>query len=1243
MTHAHRLKLRCFLEGVEVPIISCSISVQPNAPAQFQVQIPATDKAHRFHPRTLIHVFFHDYWEGPSPTMSRYAATDPPQVLSQEDMFAELQERAAEARRTGLDEAFYVNDDATAEEQEAAAERARRQREQGAIIDVTFPEEGAPTAAGARHASGELTEDGFRSARRVRGAAETFQDYPFQGLDDHWKLLIGGEVIGYEFAKSHSQRSAILHCMDWSIYWDTCYQYQVNVASLTGDGMAAFVGAGTTFFDIFFSSTTSAIVEAVNRRSVTQPELTGLLSGVVRLLESVGGVYIGNESQSLNGANPQNIRHRFRGVNDFFSIAELRLKLVYMITASEGDESSRRHFAARAFAMWGRRYASRLGKIASYREILNVMMQYIYHSVYAIPAPMFVQPGTALRSSGRTVTSAFASSPRGRRMIQQLTAARNSASYVRNDMTAQTREVSPGQVNRRLYAVQTRCERLAAEARGLGHSNPAMHLGIARDQAQQLRTIYPQGRYEGSQLEINRRNSQEVRARATRMIANINIALDFYNRATVSRTATSTRTAETGKRLNMQVIRPDIFMCSPPRCNVFFPELYSELQFSRMFLREVTRMRLTVSDEIFGPEALLDSVYYAPDIEVLGAHPPRRRYGRGSDAGQVTGRRLSRAAYSKRLMNHELFTGVVPVFERMNEVNIYSARTDQVSVRGARIPYVVRAVNHQFFKHRWQPRVMNVSGKFNPYAVPGFPAVIIDRWLTRDQVQLTGLRGVQYLEASGNTAQVAADAGAVEEDGEAAETTRDGPPAQTVDEQYDAWSVLREQVPIQFVGMIENMQHTVTQGNAQTQLHLSHARTHRENEELLGSNSRELTRRSLIRRTGRGRSRATRGTPGGGRQFVESRELPAGRSGRRRSRFIEGRAIVTTTVAAVSTPQVGMVGPRFGEIIAVAPSSETGSFPLFGTFFGDRIRRQWRYYPVNTEIAAHDLGEEVTTRAGGRDVPVTLSAWTITEAVDRWRGQTVEVPLEDFIRPPWMADVWKNNQIGGTYNQFFGTGAITDSMVLDIGGELDSSHQADPVEDLLETEAEQERDRNVRDPLRSSGATVQAAGQHITIERSIDLLVRSYSSIKHNQQDIHEFIRAYTWRPVASLTDIFGTRDLEIAEDGNVTEGTPGLHSLAFGHGELGRNLRNLVSRNASQILGMETGLVEVHRRTRIGNVPEGAPAGTRPPRSTVTSRTVESAEERSDTLRRMDKRAEKAERVMDYVEELQRSRGLLG
>jgi len=1246
MTHAHRLKIRCFLEGIEVPVIAVSINVQPNAPAQFQVQIPATDKSHRFHPRTLIHVFFHDYWGGPSDTLDRRVRSDPPQVLSQEDMLSELAERSAEANRTGTDDVMGLGDSATEEEQRAAIERARILREQGAIIDTAFPEEGAPTSAAARQASGEIDEHGFRTEMHVHGAPDTFQPYPYAALDDHWKLLLSGEVIGYEFAKSHTRRNVVLHCMDLSIYWDTCYQYQVNVASLTGDGMAAFVGAGTTFFDTFFSSTTSSIVEAVNRTSVTQPELTGLLSGVVRLLESVGGVYTGNESQSLNGANPQNVRHRFRGVNDFFSIAELRLKLVYQITAAEGDESSRRHFARRAFAMWGRRYASRLGKIASFREILNVMMQYIYHSVFPIPAPRFVHPSERLRTSTRTATSAFSASPRGRNHIQQLTAIRNAASYVRNDMRSTGRVLTTAQINSRLYRVESQCGRLAQTSRGFGHSSPASNLVIAGDQARQLRTLYPGGiRGTGPQQPIYQRTRQTIEAQSTRMINNIRIALNFYETATTSSSRSSSRTVETGKRLNAQVIRPDIFMCSPPRCNVIFPELYSQLSFSRMYMKEVTRMRLTVSDEIFGPEALLDSVYYAPDIEVLGAHPPRRRYGRGSNTGQVTGRRLSRAAYSKRLMEHELYTGVVPVFERMNEVNIYAARTDQVSVRGARIPYVMRAVNHQFFKHRWEARQMNVQAKFNPYLVPGFPAVVIDRWLTQEQVDNTALRGVQYLEATGNVAEVAADAGEIETDSAAATAPGDVMPAETVSEQYDAWNVLREQVPTQFVGLIEQMSHNVTQGDANTTLVLTHARTHRENEELLGSNTRELTRRSLIRRTGRGRSRPTVGTPSGGTAATSpTTSLPAGTPGRRRSRFIEGRALKTTTVATIETPQVGMVGPYFGEVIEVTPSTRTGSLPLFGTFFGDRVRRQRRTYPVGVPLRAVDLGQEVTVQAGGEDQTVTLTAWTITEAIDRWRGQEVEVPLEDFIRPPWMADVWKNDQIGGTYQQFFGTGAITDTMVLDIGSRsLDSSHQADPVEDLLAYEAQEERERSVRDPIRADGRTIQSAGQQITIERAIDLLVRSYSSIKHHQQDIHEFIRAYTWRPVATMTDIFGTPDLQIDPDGRVTEGTPGLHSLAFGHGPLGQNLRNLVDLNARQILGMETGLVEVHRRSRRVPPPEGAPAGTRPTRSTSTSRTVESAEERSDTLRRMDKRAEKAQRVMDYVEELSQSRGLLG
>ena len=59
------LKIRGFIEGVEIPIIAASITSTPNAPASASIQIIATDRAQEIKPRSCVHLFFKDLYEGP--------------------------------------------------------------------------------------------------------------------------------------------------------------------------------------------------------------------------------------------------------------------------------------------------------------------------------------------------------------------------------------------------------------------------------------------------------------------------------------------------------------------------------------------------------------------------------------------------------------------------------------------------------------------------------------------------------------------------------------------------------------------------------------------------------------------------------------------------------------------------------------------------------------------------------------------------------------------------------------------------------------------------------------------------------------------------------------------------------------------------------------------------------------------------------------------------------------------------
>jgi hypothetical protein len=85
-------------------------------------------------------------------------------------------------------------------------------------------------------------------------------------------------------------------------------------------------------------------------------------------------------------------------------------------------------------------------------------------------------------------------------------------------------------------------------------------------------------------------------------------------------------------------------------------------------------------------------------------------------------------------------------------------------------------------------------------------------------------------------------------------------------------------------------------------------------------------------------------------------------------------------------------------------------------------------------------------------------------------------------------------------------------------------------------------------------------------------IVRIYSRVRTGGFDTHQFIRSYTWRPIASMVDLFGTANLEITDAGEVVRGREGFHSRAFGDYD---DLRQLVgSGDGSRpqtILGLST------------------------------------------------------------------------
>ena len=608
-----RMKLRLFLEGVEVPIIAATVQVVPNSPAACSIQIPPLAEATDFFPRTLAHLFFLDPNEVGTPFSTTPA---------------------------------------------------------GATIFTTNQ---SPTSYEA---------DQFPSATSLSQSTAADQ------MNSMYKLLFGGEVVGFQWTKNQSQRSIVLQCLDWSNYWD--YAFQWNNTDLFGPGIKAlFAGGSTNLFTDFLEDEGSAIIRIIQSPSLTYPNLKGLLGGIVHLLEAIGGSY--------------STKTQIAGENIFFTVAELRLHITQMITAYENDPTASNILAAGYDSLFGRMLGG-LGQQVSIRQSINALMSAIFHETYAIPSPLYV-PGSGNTPSGQTQSSAR-SDPNNSFIATNADNLLSGISGIQTQLTAQptgvagSSDAAKGTLIASLSNMRSTCNATANQITAsavLGAKSYYASASVALGQAQSAAQQWMPG--------ANANVLNQINTALNTAQQQLQQAADF-----VETLSTSTPIAS---RLNNQIFRPDVWFTAPPQCNVIFPENYHALNYTRKFLEEPTRLLLKTNDEFFGEDELFDSFFFAPKGITV-----------------KTGGKDLAAILSNDLLDHELFSGILPVFEKMGELNIFAAESGTVPPTGLpKIGAAQRSTNFLYFKYRFAARQLQISGKFNPYLAPGFPMFVIDKYV----------------------------------------------------------------------------------------------------------------------------------------------------------------------------------------------------------------------------------------------------------------------------------------------------------------------------------------------------------------------------------------------------------------------------------------------------------------------------------------------------------------------------------
>lgn len=520
------------------------------------------------------------------------------------------------------------------------------------------------------------------------------------------------------------------------------------------------------------------------------------------------------------------------------------------------------------------------------------------------------------------------------------------------------------------------------------------------------------------------------------------------------------------------------------------------------------------------------------------------------------------------MMEHELFTGIVPAFERMSELNLHAIRGGEITIEGVTVPYAVLAANHIFFQYRFRTRQLQLAGPFNPYLVLGFPALVIDRPHTLDALNPVSNNMAFAADLAERVREGEGQYGAITEDQrQEAIEANDARVAEVTLE------LLADRPQTHYLGTPNMIVHTldVNTGGG-TQIQMGYARTNNERSEFFGDNFAQAPRASRV-------------------------------STRQRS----------TNVACQRAPTVGGIGYLGGEILSVedvtdqytrrsstttrrTSRSDTQRLPLFvSETRATGRRRRGTQVPVGVQRPAREYGPEVVALVGTggaydasvrdsnydlsqtTEILVEFRAYRLTESVGAYRLESRPLPPEDYTFPPWYGDDYRTDRIGGLYSYFFGTGSIVDpTVILEPGASPERFEQAQDTEQQSFLVAMRQQvdslavggvpiggNQPMEDgedllgpPGDAEPSSLGEVPERAPISFAVEELVRAYSRIKYNKYDVHEFVRSYTWRPIATMVDLFGTANLEINDEGEVVRGVEGFHSRAFGDFD---DLRQLV------------------------------------------------------------------------------------
>lgn len=1112
----------------------------------------------------------------------------------------------------------------------------------------------------------------------------------------HYKLMFAGEVFSVSSQKAGmGSRSVNLNCMDFSNCLDTNYVYQFQPSG--GDNpdnsilrnTSRFLTTLDSNFDSIISSPSAVIQQLTNQSPIT-PGLSGgqttLLGGLFSILEKLLGVQ-GNSY----------------GTNGWTTVQERRTRFIESIVSDSG-ETAANVYRASEFSGWLNGRIAQEGQVIAFRRLVDIVCEFIFYQIVPNPVAKYVRgnstkfPGYpnrdvpvvatapvagdgtgfsrfAGRSSGTYVSNlqaGFASDVLGlltavdaelanKKLASGLSARiRINRGWVNsNDSNTRSRHLRGLAVDARFDYTDPRANQIASSPNMGGVHMPNMLYALKNRpkpipapaswyhnffNAVVKKKIPPDTPLDVIKTIILTDKTlfrEYWQSDSTKLDKDIVVAKDWLSFAGIMRRHAplyglqvmakmrdsvfdpflegilgigddpvhiqylSGRDRDTAsiiqptpieeisedpeaasvssprERLHSFVFRPDIWFVAPPKSNVIFPDALQSFSTQREMMRETTRLQLDVANDLAANSTATASAFFAPQI-----------------VGQESLTRSGLADASKILIyDHEKYSGVVPKFERMLDTMFYmeqepgAAESTTGEQRGEIEAFASIVAHFHLLSQRFQARSASVSMAFSPHIICGFPAVVMDTIITADEVKNKEL---------------------------------------SLNRSFK-------------LGLVQSVSHSLSQGGGQTQVRLSHVRSHR-----TGDKTDDLFTKGVN----------SDGEVTLGVQDVENIGLSAGIQtfgcvaskdwGDFQADSEYGFKAIAAVFGFSSIEELILQAPEYpvtstspvdwrtitggpksadatetGTTVSLSETSLRGKIVKGGTWSGSPITVYIKVIGDPRELSSVSVGsgvriiadtatpsyvmddqsyeespsitrfitsnEAVVPLSSGESesvIPLILPGSVFTPEIDGSTTGALPLPVEESIRPRWISDDYSSTNITDKiYGPLFGTKSITDGI-----------------------------------PGGSYSVT--------SVEEAVDSLASIYSKeVVSSGQDLLPtpllWIYEYTHRDVATMPEILGTKayddvarkSVEIDPNNEKIKYLGGFHSNAvnFGSDKYGKELAFLDIKGAGLAHG-------------------GSSSGDEEPFS------LEGSE--GD---RMDPRAERAKRVLQYKKAIRGDEALRG